>query len=167
VERNSLGVAREAATGAGFWAVTPNLTAILPTDPAVLFATVGYTINLARDINRMIGTTLIERVKPGDTPSASLGIALSLNPRTSLSLGYAHSWSMGTQMRFRTANTQGELGATSNSTTRDLQLGRLLFGVSYRTSPSTTINWNVEVGATEDATDLRTTLRIPFTLDVF
>jgi hypothetical protein len=167
LERNSLGIAQEAPTGAGFWGITPNLTAILPTDPAVLFATVGYTINLARNIDRMIGTTLIERVKPGDTPSASLGIALSLNPRTSLSLGYAHSWSMGTKMRFRTADTSGNLGDPTSTTTRDLQLGRFLFGVSYRTSPSTTINWNLEMGATEDATDLRTTLRIPLTFEVF
>jgi len=167
VERNSLGVAREAATGAGFWAVTPNLTAILPTDPAVLFATVGYTVNFGRDIDRMIGTSLIGRVKPGDTPSASLGIALSLNPRASISLGYAHSWSMGTKMQFRAAGSDGVLGAETNTTTRDLQLGRFLFGVSYRTSPRTTINWNLEMGATEDATDLRTTLRIPLTFDAF
>ena len=51
-----------------------------------------------------------------------------------------------------------------SNTTRDLQLGRFMFGVSYRTSPSTTINWNVELGATDDATDLRTTLRVPMTL---
>lgn len=167
VERSSLGIAREASIGAGFWGVTPSLTAILPSDPAVLFATLGYTINLARDIDRMIGTTLIERVKPGDTPAASLGIALSLNPRTSLSLGYGHSWSMGTKMRFRTANSNGVLGDVTRSTTRDLQLGRFLFGVSYRTSPSTTINWSLEMGATQDATDLRTTLRIPLTFAIF
>nr|WP_299593458.1 transporter [Sphingomonas bacterium] len=167
VERNTLGIAREASTGAGFWGITPNLTAILPTDPAVLFATVGYTVNIARNIDRMIGTTLIERVKPGDTPSASVGIALSLNPRTSLSLGYGHSWSMGTKMRFRTTDANGVLGDEATSKTRDLQLGRLLFGVSYRTSPRTTINWNLEMGATEDATDLRTTLRIPLTFEVF
>ena len=166
VPRNTLGIAQEAATGAGFWGITPNLTAILPSDPAVLFATLGYTFNLGRDVNSMIGTTLIERVQPGDAPSASLGIALSLNPRTSISFGYAHTWSMGTKMRFRTT-TNGVLGDEIETTSRDLQLGRFLFGVSYRTSPRTTINWNVELGATQDATDLRTTLRIPFTLDVF
>ena len=50
---------------------------------------------------------------------------------------------------------------------RDLQIGRLLFGVSYRTSPTTTLNWNVEVGATDDAADVRTTLRIPFTFNAY
>ena len=53
-----------------------------------------------------------------------------------------------------------------NIRTRDLQLGRLLFGMSYRTSPRTTINWNIEIGAAQDATDVRTTLRIPLTFSL-
>lgn len=118
----------------------------------------------------MIGPAFIERVKPGDEPSASLGIALALalNPRTSLSLGYAHTVSLGTRTRLRVVDVQtDQLGDARATRTRDLQLGRLLFGVSYRTSPRTTINWNVEVGATDDATDLRTTLRIPFSFNLF
>lgn len=168
VPRDALGNPLEAATGAGFYALSPNLTAILPSDPAVLFATLGYTYNFARNVNTEIGSSVLERVKPGDQPSASVGIAVSLNPRTSLSFGYAHTWGFGTETRLRTrdATTQA-LGEPSDTTTRDLQLGRFLFGVSYRTSPRTTINWNIELGATEDATDLRTTLRIPFTLDLF
>jgi hypothetical protein len=59
------------------------------------------------------------------------------------------------------------LGEAMTAESRDLQIGRLLFGVSYRTSPSTTLNWNVEVGATDDAADVRTTLRIPFTFTAY
>ncbi|WP_156681121.1 transporter [Sphingomonas profundi] len=168
VNRDALGNATEAATGAGFWGVSPSLTAILPTDPAVLFGTLGYTINFGRSINRTIGPAFIEYVKPGNEPAASLGIALSLNPRTSLSFGYAHTWAFGTRTRLRLSDAQtGELGELQRTKTRDLQLGRFLFGVSYRTSLKTTINWNVEVGATDDATDLRTTLRIPLSLNLF
>jgi len=168
VDRDALGNPREAATGAGFWAVSPNLTAILPSDPAVLFATLGYTRNFGRTINRRIGSALVERVRPGDQPSASVGIALSLNPRTSLSFGYAHTWGFGTQTRLRMFDPQTDQpGDAFDSTTRDLQLGRFLFGVSYRVNPRTTINWNVELGATDDATDLRTTLRIPVSLNLF
>lgn len=57
------------------------------------------------------------------------------------------------------------LGDPLTTQTRDLQIGRLLFGVSYRVNQSTTINWTVELGATDDATDLRTSLRIPISLD--
>lgn len=168
VPRDPLGNALKGATGAGFWGVTPNLTAILPTDPAVLFATLGYTYNFARTINRQIGAAYIERVAPGSQPSASAGIAIALNPRTSISFGYAHTWAMGTRTRVRALNqTTQELGDAMTAVSRDLQIGRLLLGVSYRTSPSTTINWNVEVGATDDAADVRTTLRIPFTFTAY
>ncbi|MFK3888871.1 hypothetical protein [Sphingomonas sp. NPDC079357] len=168
VPRDALGNALKGATGAGFWAVTPNLTAILPSDPAVLFATLGYTYNFARDINRQIGATYIERVAPGSQPSASAGIAIALNPRTSISFGYAQTWALGTKTRVRALNqTTQELSDPVTALSRDLQIGRLLFGVSYRTSPTTTLNWNVEVGATDDAADVRTTLRIPFTFNAY
>jgi hypothetical protein len=168
VPRDALGNALKAATGAGFWGVQPNLTAILPTDPAVLFGTIGYTYNFPNSPNTVIGPALIERVWPGGEPSASAGIAISLNPRTSISLGYAHTWVLGTKSRLRTFNTQtGEYNDPTTQKTRDLQLGRFLFGVSYRVNPRTTINWSIEAGVTDDATDLRTTLRIPLTFDLF
>lgn len=168
VPRDALGNALRGATGAGFWGVTPNLTAILPSDPAVLFATIGYTRNFGRNIGRQIGGTLVERVRPGDAPSASAGIAISLNPRTSISFGYAHTWAFGTSTRLRMLSTTDNTpGPAIDTTSRDLQLGRFLFGVSYRTSPKTTVNWNVEVGATNDAANVRTSLRIPFTINAF
>ena len=168
VPRDPLGNPLRAATGAGFWGLSPNLTAILPTDPAVLFGTLGYTYNFGRDINRTIGAAFVDRVKPGGEPAVSLGIAISLNPRTSISLGYAHTLALGTQTRLQTIDPQsGALSDPMNVKTRDLQLGRLLFGMSYRTSPKTTINWNIEIGATQDATDVRTTLRIPLTFSLF
>ena len=44
---------------------------------------------------------------------------------------------------------------------RDLQVGRFLFGVTHRVTDRASINWSVELGATDDATDLRTVLRVP------
>jgi hypothetical protein len=168
VPRDGLGNPLSAATGAGFWGVTPTITGILPTDPAVLFGTFGYTFNFGRKIGERIGSAIVDHVTPGGEPAASVGIAISLNPRTSLSFGYAHTMAFGTKTTLRTIDgTTGEVSADRVVKTRDLQLGRLLFGVSYRTSQRTTINWNIEVGATEDATDLRTTLRIPFSLAAF
>jgi hypothetical protein len=166
VPRDATGQPLKAATGAGFWGLSPSLTVLMPTDPAVLFGSLGYTVNFEERIGRYIGDTLIERVDPGDGPSASAGIGISLNQRTSLSLGYSHQWLFGTDTVVRVIDrtrTPPELTDPITNRTRDLQLGRFMFGVSYRASPSTTINWNVELGATDDATDVRTTLRIPFT----
>lgn len=168
VPRDALGNPNRAATGAGFWGITPNVTAILPSDPAVLFGTLGYTFNFARSIDRQIGSAIVERVKPGGQPAASLGVAISLNPRMSISLGYAHTLALGTKTRLRTIDPRTqEAGEPATIKTRDLQLGRLLFGVSYRVTPATTINWNIELGATDDATDVRTSLRIPFAFNLF
>lgn len=161
------GVARRSATGAGFWGVTPTLTALLPSDPAVLFGTIGYTRNFGRNFNgvQIDQDLLIDHVKPGDAIQGSAGVGISLNPRLALSFGYAHNWSFGTRTQGRAIRRDPINGTTTipfDTKLRDLQVGRLLFGVSYRTSPSTTINWNVEVGATNDAADVRTTLRVPF-----
>lgn len=160
------GVALASATGAGFYGVTPTITALLPTDPAVLFGTLGYTHNFARSFDgvQLATDVLVDRVRPGDAIQASAGIGISLNPRVALSLGYAQSLAFGTRTIGRAINRNNGVPSFTpfDSTTRDLQIGRLLFGVSYRTSESTTINWNVEVGATRDAADVRTTLRVPF-----
>lgn len=161
VRRDNAGLPLEAATGAGFWGVSPSLTAILPSDPAVLFGTLGYTRNFARNVSTTIGDVQIDRVDPGDAVSASAGIGISLNQRTSFNLGYAHSWVFGTKTRTRFADGSG---APVTATSRDLQLGRFLFGVTYRVSDRINLNWAVEVGATEDATDLRTVVRIPIIL---
>lgn len=163
VRRDADGRALEAATGAGFWSLSSSLTAILPSDPAVLFGTLGYSYNFAENVNTAIGDVIIERVEPGQALSASLGIGVSLNQRTSFNLGYAHSWVFGTETRTRLRNDDNNIGPMT-STSRDLQLGRLLFGVSYRLDNQASLNWSVEVGATEDATDLRTVVRLPIVL---
>lgn len=164
IPRDSLGRASRAATGSGFWGVTPSLTAILPSDPAVLFGSIGFTRNFGHAVDAVIPPVQITYVKPGDAISASIGIGVALNQRTSFNLGYAHSWSFGTRTTQRLLMPTMEWGDPQTQTARDLQIGRLLFGVSYRATERTTLNWSVEVGATDDATDLRTVLRIPFLL---
>ena len=74
VRRDALGVATQAATGAGFWGVSPSLTAILPTDPAVIFGSIGYTHNFGSKTDTAIGSELITHVKPGDSINFNGGI---------------------------------------------------------------------------------------------
>ena len=164
VPRDELGRALEAATGAGFYGISPSLTAILPSDPVVLFGTAGYTFNPGKSVDTIIPPVGISYVDPGDAVSASAGIGISFNQRTSLNIGYAHSWAFGTRTRTQLIETTGEWSDPRNTVSRDLQIGRLLFGVTYRATDRASLNWSVEVGATEDATDLRTTLRVPFIL---
>jgi hypothetical protein len=164
VRRDEFGRALEASTGAGFYGFSPSLTAILPTDPAVLFGTIGYTYNAPSNVNTRIPPVQIDRVDPGDAISVSVGMGISLNQRTSFNLGYAHSWAFGTTTHTRAVSTTGVLGETLTTTSRDLQIGRFLFGVTHRISDRASINWSIEIGATDDATDARTVLRIPLIL---
>lgn len=164
VRRNSLGAAEQVSTGAGFWGITPSLTAILPSEPAVLFGTIGYTYNLARNVKTMVPPVYIDRVEPGQQINISAGVGLALNERTSLNFGYNHAWAFGTTSVVRgvSQKTGKPEGDRFRITARDLQIGRFLFGVSHRFSDLLQVNWTVEVGATEDAPDVRTSLRLPF-----
>lgn len=164
IPRDELGRARRAATGAGFWGIGPSVTAILPSDPVVLFGTLGYTFNLGKGVETEIPPVIITHVDPGDAISASAGIGISFNQRTTLNLGYAHSWAFGTTTRTRLMEPTEVWSGEREATSRDLQIGRLLFGVTYRVTDRASLNWSVEVGATEDATDLRTVLRLPLVL---
>lgn len=162
--RDDLGRATRAATGAGFYGITPSLTAVLPSDPIVLFGTLGYTFNLERDVNTRIPPIIIEQVDPGDAISGSAGVGIAFNERSTLNFGYAHSWILGTETQTRLIEPTPAWPGLRSTTSRDLQIGRFLFGVTYRVSDRTSVNWSVEVGATEDATDLRTVLRVPLLL---
>jgi len=164
VRRDSNGSAEEVSTGAGFWGVTPSITAILPSEPAVLFGTLGYTFNFARNVDTLIPPVQIDRIEPGDQVNISAGVGLALNERTSLNFGYNHAWSFGTRTIVRGLNSQSTapVGEPFSTKSRDLQIGRFLFGVSHRFSDALQLNWTVEVGATQDAPDVRTALRIPF-----
>jgi hypothetical protein len=161
VARDDSGRELEAATGAGFYGVTTSVTAIVPTDPVVLFGTLGYTFNLARDVDTIIPPVEIVRVNPGDGINASFGAGIAFNQRISLNFGYAHTFGRGTQTWTRATTPGPNDPGIVERKSRNLQIGRFLFGISYRLTDRMSLNWSVEVGATADATDLRTSIRIP------
>lgn len=169
VPRNADGTQRRSPTGSGFYVLAPSITAILPSDPAVLFGSIGYSHNFGRAVDTLIGDTRLLRVDPGDALNFSGGIGVALNQRATLNLGYAQTWVFSTYTRQATLGAVNPLTGVAptivqDAHTRDLQLGRLLFGITYRATERTTLNWSVEVGATRDANDVRTVLRVPVTL---
>lgn len=166
VPRDVLGNATKAATGFGFWGVQPSLTVIMPSDPATIFGVLGYNWNFGKAVDTRISDAQIDHVTPGSGPSMTLGLGLALNERAAISFAYAHNWLFGTKSTIRPIEIRNGIetyGDPIVTKTRDLQIGRFLFGISYRVNQRTTVNWTVELGATDDATDLRTSLRIPIT----
>ncbi len=141
---------RELPTGTGFWTVEPNLSAILPTDPAVLFANLSYGWNIKRDVGNAFGT-----IDPGDSIGLGFGTALSLNRTSSISLG-------GDYQIVGKTTQRGQTVAGSST----LQVGKATLGYSYRLNDATSINFSMAAGITDDAPDAQFTLRIPTTVDL-
>jgi hypothetical protein len=156
VPYDKYGVAQKLATGSGFWSIEPMISVLYPTDPVVLFASVGYVETIPRFINKNISTSnasvLIGRVEPGGSPMAAIGFAFALNDRFSFSLGYKHIYVRPTQTEMN------HVWVTSQS----LQVGTSTFGLSYRLTSHMTLSDNFEFGVTKDAPDMHMLTRLSF-----
>jgi hypothetical protein len=150
--RDAQGVSTELATGSGFWGVQGSLSMLYPTDPAVIFANVGYLYNIERDVNRTYGAVTVGTVDPGDSISLGFGFGFALNQRFSYSLGYSHSYVLPTET---------ELNDTHQEST-ELQVGSVALGMSFRATERLTLSTSIDIGVTEDAPDVRVSFRSPF-----
>ncbi|MDX5435510.1 MAG: transporter [Halomonas sp.] len=160
--RDSDGIEQELATGSGFHAIEPSITALLPSDPAVFFANVGYLYNMSDDVNQQITEDLwIGKVDPGDAVRLSFGMAYAINPRASFTLGFKNDFIDKT----KTTYFQDDRTATQSS--RTLNVGSLLLGWSYQLNQDVSVNLGLELGVTDDAPNTVLTLRIPFGTNAF
>lgn len=148
VSTDSSGNPTELPTGSGFWSLQPSVTAIMPTDPAVVFANLNYTWNIARDVSGY------GEIDPGNSFGGSLGVGFALNEKLSMSMAYDHTYVMET--------TQN--GQDNNSA---FHIGRMLFGGSFKFADNASANLNFAVGVTEQAPDIQTELRVPITFQAF
>jgi len=151
IPRDQYGIATALATGSGFWGVEPSVSFLFPTDPVVIYGSVGYFYHIARDINRVIGDVQIGRVNPGDSLAAGLGFGMAVNERFSFSLGFRMNYIYATRT---------ELGSTVQWS-KPLQVGTFQFGGSYVLTPRTVLSASFEMGATADAPDVRFVIRAP------
>jgi hypothetical protein len=156
VEYDQFGVATGLSTGSGFWAVQPGVNFLLPSDPAVIFGSLGYLWHIPRNIDRDIGGARIGRVDPGDAISGNVGFGFALNPRFSFSMGYRHSYIVPSTT---------EIGGNVERSDR-AQVGSFTFGMSYRLSPRQSVNFGFEFGATADAPDVGVTVRFPLSINL-
>ncbi|PXX98631.1 transporter [Halomonas sp. LBP4] len=163
VDRDANGLEEELATGSGFHAIEPSLTVLFPSAPAVYFANLGYQFHLEDDVNEPVGENEIQKVDPGDAVRLSFGMAYSINPKTSFTLGYKNDFIGETETTFVDPNT----GASVDQNTRTLNVGSLLLGWSYQFNQDAALNLNLELGVTDDAPDAMLTLRAPFGMNVF
>lgn len=160
VPYDSSNVATRLPTGTGFHSFEASMTAIKVSDPAVLFANLGYVYNKSSEINKTFDTTRILEVDPGDAINMSAGMGFSINPQTSFTLGYKHSYVFETNQREQNVSTL----AITDSDSDTSSIGAFIAGVGYRFSPIVSTNFNVEIGATREAPDVRVGIRVPIRL---
>lgn len=158
VPYDSNNIAKRLPTGTGFQTVEASLTAIKVSDPAVLFGNIGYVYNVPRDINRDFNSVYVGHVSPGDAINALVGMGFAINQDLSFSMGYKHSYVFPTYQKI----TQS--GSTTRTSSGTSQVGAVTFGLSYAVTPETTVSFNIEAGATNDAPDVRLIFRVPIKL---
>lgn len=139
-------------TGSGFYAYDAGILAIYPSDPVVFFGGLDYTWRPSKNVDKTIGALTIGKVKPGDSIKLNFGMGMSLNEKSSLSLGYQHTYVMPTKFVDNSA-----------ADTPSVQVGQFLVGYGYQLNPKTNINLTLGIGATRYAPGASLLLRMPIT----
>ncbi|WP_299234787.1 transporter [uncultured Halomonas sp.] len=172
IDRNSEGNPLELSTGTGFHSIEPSITMLLPSAPAVYFANLGYVFHLEDSVNQSLSgldanedplNVVVGDVDPGDAVRLSFGMAYSINPRTSFTLGYKNDFIGKTKTDYVNVDT----GTTTSVQSQTLNVGSLLLGWNYSLNSDVNINVGLELGITEDAPDTTLTFRMPIGMNVF
>jgi hypothetical protein len=163
IDRDAAGIEQELATGSGFFAVEPSVTILYPSDPLVLFTNLSYQVNIEDDIDEQIGDVIVRTVDPGDAVGATVGFGFAVNEELSFSLGYKHTFIMETETEiFDPGVNQTRVGESET-----LHVGALLLGLAYLVSDDVSLNLDFDLGITDDAPDMKATLRVPVSFQLF
>lgn len=148
LDRNN--IFKDPPTGSGSWSLEPNLTMIYPLDPAVLFATGGYTWNMEADAGIDLDNDRLanDKIDLGDSFFLGMGMGFAVNDRLSFSLGINH-------------RTVFESSINGRQSGEVLQLDSLTTGFSLVLSDRTSVNMSLQAGLTEDAPDVQLNFGMP------
>jgi hypothetical protein len=134
------GIYDDPPTGSGAWSL----------EPAVLFATGGYTWNIEADAGvDLNGDNLAnDKYDLGDSFFLGMGMGFAVNDRLSFSLGVNH-------------RTVFESSVNGNRSGEVLQLDSLTTGFSLVVNEKTSVNMSLQAGLTEDAPDVQLNFAMP------
>jgi hypothetical protein len=131
------------ATGSGTDQIRGRITALKTSDPLVFFATLSYAHDLPS--NESFG-----RVQTGDALGVQLGMALSLNPDTSMTFGLSQEFRRRTRL-----DGDALPGTDTQSSSFSLGLGRVL-------STRLLLDLSLGIGLTRDTPDYVFQISLPF-----
>lgn len=150
------GLPLELPTGSGFYSIQPNLTWLLPSDPAVFFGSFSYLHSFSREnISRRVlagAEEFVGTVAPGDIFGFNIGMGLALNEKSAFSIGYDHS------VVGRTRQNGNPVPGSVRT-----HLATVLFGHTYRFNERRSVSVSVGAGLTRDTPDVTLTIRYPMT----
>ncbi|MCV6612637.1 MAG: transporter [Amphritea sp.] len=147
----------ELPTGSGLWSITSSLSFVKTTDPAILFANIGYTHNLQGsfdDISSSSGDQPGD-VRLGDSIFYGLGMAFALNERMSLSLSLSQRLSQKSETRFDGQSWQEIIGSDGNAAS-------FTVGGTYAISDRLSMSTSLGIGLTPDASDFSIGVKFPY-----
>lgn len=162
VEPNSnnsnLSVPTNLPTGNGVWTLTPGLSFVVTSDPAIFFGSASYYYNFNRsfaDISTTPGTTQPGEVALGNAFQYSLGVAFALNDRLSLSTSFADRLQDDTRILSPGSSWTTIVGSGANVAVANV-------GMTYAYNPKTSLIMNLGVGITSSAPSFQLTATIPY-----
>ncbi|MCP4430183.1 MAG: hypothetical protein GY806_04315 [Gammaproteobacteria bacterium] len=132
----------ELALGTGFATASLSLTSISVSDPLAFYY--GFAISKTPRDKKSIGY-----IKPGDSLRIHLGSSLAINLDTSMSFGFQISYTDQTEF-------EGKKIPGSDYTTATLSIG-----MSRKFSDTSSLEFDVGIGLTEDAPDFQFTVAYP------
>lgn len=147
----------ETSLGTGFNGVTGAVTAAKTNDPLVFFGSLSYTRNFPAHHTVPISnpsdpsvTSTVAYIRPGDAVGFQLGSVLSLNPETSMTVGWNQQFT-------REAKMNGQPLPASY-----LVEGSLRIGTSYMIAPGRLMDISMGLGLTPDTPNLQFSVSFPF-----
>ncbi|WP_164549128.1 transporter [Amphritea opalescens] len=148
---------KELPTGSGLWSISNSLSFVKTTDPAIIFANLGYTYNFAGNFDDISSA---DGDQPGDVRLGNsfyygLGMAFALNERMSTSLSFSQRISQNGETRLKGGSWQEIFGSNGNAATFNI-------GVTYALSEKLSMSTSLGLGLTPDAPDYSLSLKFPY-----
>lgn len=147
----------DTSLGTGFNGLTAAVTAAKTNDPLVFFGSLNYTYNQPAHHTVPISnpsdpsvTSEVAYIRPGASFGFQVGSVLSLNPETSMTVGWD-------QLFTREAKLDGQPLPASY-----LVEGSLRIGTSYMFAPGRMLDVTMGVGLTPDTPNLQFSVSFPF-----
>ena len=151
-------VPEEQPTGNGLWQASVGMSFVKTTDPAIIFANIGYARAFARsfdDLDNSPDTVNPGKVRLGDAYYFGTGVAFAFNERTSFSMSVSARLAARARLRYEGSAWTKVIGSDATAAMFNL-------GVTHALSRRVTVVGVLGIGLTPDAPDFSLGIKVPY-----